>query len=533
MSIQYRAIWQDDRPDLIDTGIDIFQEWINTKNIELNIPTEGIVSNESNEIRVDHVSEGTIQALRICLDESRPKAKVIQKWTTIAHWMTDGTNGWIWIDLEYESSDISYPPKVFAPKLVTMLLEARDPSADYPHLGPQPLRISSKGDIDNLINSLYDKERSIPIIVYSIDPTLTKRKCEERVNSAARRLAGCADIRMLTKDTQDIFHNWLDPISMSVFGGATRIYLPGIDPYDPAPWKHRYIQSRFLSEDPLQASYTVARRILPRIIAQSPPLIYDKIRHSFGSKNRDWEEYAMDLDKKFTLLTKRHQQLTKEKEEIELARDLAIEEAAESEKQADIFTVLLDRMRKKLRKLDKNPDVIEQTAREQITIPNSCREAIDLAGALEYIMIHPKAPQDISRMDRNEDSKLWARRIYRFLQSLNFYSEQKDSGFNGGFVEWCNNSGSPHAISASKFVAMNESEYVRNNKYSKSLRNLPIDKSVDPSGIIQMKSHLKPIQGGGMTIPRIYFHDDTKGKTGKVHIGFIGPHDLMSNASAN
>jgi hypothetical protein len=44
-----------------------------------------------------------------------------------------------------------------------------------------------------------------------------------------------------------------------------------------------------------------------------------------------------------------------------------------------------------------------------------------------------------------------------------------------------------------------------------------------------MLAHIKSIQGGGMQIPRIYFHDDTKGKTGKVHIGFIGPHDLVPN----
>ena len=198
MSIQYRAIWQDDRPDLIDTGIAIFQEWINTKDIELNIPTEGRANNESHEIRVDNVSENNIKALRICLDESRPNTEARQKWTTISHWMTDGTNGWIWIDLEYESGNISYYPNVFAPKLVAMLLEARGPSAGYPHLGPHPLRISSKEDIYNLIDSLYDERRSIPIIIYSLDPTLTQDQYEERVGRAARRLAGCADIRMLT-----------------------------------------------------------------------------------------------------------------------------------------------------------------------------------------------------------------------------------------------------------------------------------------------------------------------------------------------
>ena len=48
-----------------------------------------------------------------------------------------------------------------------------------------------------------------------------------------------------------------------------------------------------------------------------------------------------------------------------------------------------------------------------------------------------------------------------------------------------------------------------------------------------MEAHLKPVQGGGMQIPRIYFYDDTKGRTGKVHVGFIGPHDRMPNLSSD
>ena len=534
MSVQYRAIWQDDRLDLIDIGIDIFQEWMNTKNIGLDIPSEGIVSNESNEIRVDKVSEGATQALRICLDESRPKTETIQKWTTIAHWMTDGTNGWIWIDLEYESSDISYTPRVFAPKLIAMLLDTRNPSSGYPHLGPQPLRISSEADVDNMVDSLFDKERSIPIIVYSTEPTLTKRQYEERVNSAARRLAGCADIRMLTKDTQDIFHNLLDHISMSVFGGAVRIYLPGIDPHNPEPWKHRYIQARFLSEDPLRSSSIVATRVLPRIIARPPPALYtSKIRYMFGRKNRDWEEIALALDEDYKKLDGDKNKLKNKMADLIVERDIAIEDAMESERIAYRSKSYAERLATELRERGKNPDIIEQDL-EGDTDLGSCNEAIEIAKRkLSCIVIHPDAPRDIDRMDQHEYSELWGYKVYRHLRSLNTYSEQKKTReFEGGFWNWCKNSGHDDAIHT-RFVAMKESEYVMTNKYLKPLRDLPIDKSVDPSGKIQMQPHLKPVEGGGLTIPRIYFFDDTKGKTGKVHIGFIGPHDLMGNKSAN
>ena len=35
--------------------------------------------------------------------------------------------------------------------------------------------------------------------------------------------------------------------------------------------------------------------------------------------------------------------------------------------------------------------------------------------------------------------------------------------------------------------------------------------------------------GDGPNIPRNYFHDDTAGTTGKVHVGFFRPHSYMSN----
>jgi hypothetical protein len=59
----------------------------------------------------------------------------------------------------------------------------------------------------------------------------------------------------------------------------------------------------------------------------------------------------------------------------------------------------------------------------------------------------------------------------------------------------------------------------------------PVGKLVQPGGQILMLAHLKIAQGGENHIPRVYFYDDTKGATGKVHVGFIGPHFLVENRS--
>jgi len=55
------------------------------------------------------------------------------------------------------------------------------------------------------------------------------------------------------------------------------------------------------------------------------------------------------------------------------------------------------------------------------------------------------------------------------------------------------------------------------------LRALPVAKEVDPSGEILMLPHIR-IEQGGSPAPRIRFHDDTAGKTGKIHVGWLGAH---------
>ena len=76
---------------------------------------------------------------------------------------------------------------------------------------------------------------------------------------------------------------------------------------------------------------------------------------------------------------------------------------------------------------------------------------------------------------------------------------------------------------------MSESESVTNNRAQRAARNLPVDTAVSASGRIEMFAHLKVAEGGGNNIPRIYFHDDTRGPTGKVHVGFFGQHAYMEN----
>ena len=80
---------------------------------------------------------------------------------------------------------------------------------------------------------------------------------------------------------------------------------------------------------------------------------------------------------------------------------------------------------------------------------------------------------------------------------------------------------------------MSEGETVQNSDRLRRTRIFKIDPAVHDSGEILMLAHLKISEGGGNLAPRVYFHDDTNGATGMVHVGLIGPHSLVPNKSTN
>lgn len=113
----------------------------------------------------------------------------------------------------------------------------------------------------------------------------------------------------------------------------------------------------------------------------------------------------------------------------------------------------------------------------------------------------------------------WGRRTWRALRALHAYAGEADD--YGGFWDWCARSGRDEAWPASpKTLAMKEGDYAMNARGEQ--RVFAIDPAVNGASSIVMQAHCKVVEGGGPLIPRIYFHDDTKGATGRVHIGFIG-----------
>ena len=125
-------------------------------------------------------------------------------------------------------------------------------------------------------------------------------------------------------------------------------------------------------------------------------------------------------------------------------------------------------------------------------------------------------------------SGVWGRAVWWVLRALDAFAQDRD--FAPGFWEWCQADRSAFGWPATpKKLAMSESETVMSSDRLRRMRVFPVDTAVAADGRIEMQAHLKVVEGGNHQIPRIYFHDDRKGVTGKVHIGFFGPHRHVKN----
>lgn len=155
-----------------------------------------------------------------------------------------------------------------------------------------------------------------------------------------------------------------------------------------------------------------------------------------------------------------------------------------------------------------------------IFVPQSCSDA--LAWALvncPYLELSPGADDDIDELDQMQNWSHVAQRIKADLELLNRYAEEQSAGrVKVGFYNWAQF----HGYSSS-LVALRESETTDNNKKFRQERTFPVPRIADPTGEIYMPAHMK-LPGNYPTKPRIHFSLDTLPTTGKIFIGYIGPH---------
>ncbi|MCF6508330.1 hypothetical protein E9549_13075 [Blastococcus sp. MG754426] len=165
-----------------------------------------------------------------------------------------------------------------------------------------------------------------------------------------------------------------------------------------------------------------------------------------------------------------------------------------------------------------------QAPAEVVHVPASVAEVLVVARSrLRYVVIGA-TDQVAAELDVHPGAELFAAKTWNALMALEDYAAAVAGGdFAGSFHLWCQSPpASATAISATA-LSLVESESVDSHPDLRSKRTFPVPPTVHPSERLYMPAHIKVVKRGAPA-PRLHFHDDTRGATGCVHVGYVGPH---------
>ncbi|MEU4537020.1 hypothetical protein AB0G15_19340 [Streptosporangium sp. NPDC023825] len=127
-------------------------------------------------------------------------------------------------------------------------------------------------------------------------------------------------------------------------------------------------------------------------------------------------------------------------------------------------------------------------------------------------------------LDHPAQSRTWAAKAWDSLRALEDFARARSGGeFSGGFYEWCSHGSSGRLTIPTGMVSMRESKSVVTRAKFSDRRTFAVPPEVNPGGQVLMESHVK-LRSVGYPAPRMYFHDDSGGATGKIWIGYLGEH---------
>jgi len=157
--------------------------------------------------------------------------------------------------------------------------------------------------------------------------------------------------------------------------------------------------------------------------------------------------------------------------------------------------------------------------------PASLVDALHAAESLTHVVIgetmHEAGLLDLAYPGLR---RVWAGKAWDALCALDDYARARSSGgFHGGFRDWCLVGAAGRRVISAALLAMKESDSVSGREKFAAPRTFPVPPEVDPSGRVFMPAHIK-LRKTGTPAPRIHFHDDAGGVTGKIWIGYVGDH---------
>lgn len=507
MALLYRAVWEDDRPDLIVAVGDMFMSWVAEKDDS---------PGKSSPFEWEPIDAEDLSGAVGTLKEATPTGD----WRTIIRVAIDAAerSQWVSVDVERTTDDAFTRVQIAAPRLVRTLISQSVAANGNPRVGPVGLSEDAEGltsadDVTARILPLIEHaDRRTPLVFFSYDGREAPGLTADRAHAAAEQLAGVARVYLLAKEAQSAFHDELGS-ELSVWGGGARMYLPGsLD-----PWRHRYLPWYVVQRHRREAGRRFAQMLRSFSPATRLPAPLDHLdRRLLTTETLSLEERITDNEREIQNLRDELDHAESERlDALQLAQDTESEKAALRLQLLSHFSASDSSGR-----LQETFEWPEEIASFKELVDAACKH-------LGHLSIPGSAPREFDRLDDALEAPVWAQKAWDGLRALETYAA---SGEPGGFVTWCQKGTSPYTWPATKArLSLGESDTVMGNPKLRQTREFEF---VGAEGKVSkkiMQAHLKIAQGGGQNIPRIYFDDDTAGPTGKIHIGFIGPHDLVPN----
>lgn len=545
MSVLYRAMWSGGAASSMTESVKTLDSsvtpWVRGEERSEQVPRE----KDSTEAKAEHalVEEGRTElnlsdgrhrvincrrpspeALEIITSDLRPGDQT--KWTTTIRVVAHENRVYVLVENSMESDDLISRFSVGRPRVVHDLLHCtRKPVLGSNAVLSEPLAIQANA-VGVLIEQLANPDRLLPMIVCSQPGGHIDTNWQKTARRIANRTEGVATVFTLDSAAVTAFRRQLG--DLAIWGGGIRIYSPEVVTRESEGWHHRYYAGPRLVSSP---SPTIDRIVssVARLSARRRVLSTFDALNTHGALGTPADDQPMiplaDLES--------------EREQWEFDLELAVEQQGETEKQLSRANGHLARLKEALI-AQGLADLVWSTKYEtEASVPDEVTdtsEAVLAAQAYlsDWLAVPEAAVRDLEDIDTAPTAYVWGNSCWRGLRALAAYAQDCSRGWDGGgFWEWCAQGNLLAWPATTKKLAIKESETVQNNDRLREARRFHVDSAVDPSERIIMFAHLKIAEGGGNLAPRVYFYDDTRGKTKKVHVGFIGPHYLVPNKSTN
>jgi len=361
------------------------------------------------------------------------------------------------------------------PAVIPLLARSVGIHQDGRRLTAQP-SIASAGGIPNLVDLLLDPGRRLPVVV--LTPMGETGQGLVDPGNLAYRLIGLAHViqireRLATFALTDRLGQLL-----SVFGGALRVYWPGLE-LDSSPWDHPlWLVPRIEAVERTDAG--VAKRLERQLAAvgvmrvRPDPLEADlreikdaevlthvsrlqgELEALLASPREPGDDWLAELQDAYDTVKGLQAQVARLQRDSEDLR----RENDQLRRSFAVYSQLLDG---------------EPTGPDDGAIPDDATtsaEALDLARKhLKGLVIPDSAPVALGELDAAIEARAWARSAWRGLRALDAYAAEAED-YNG-FWDWCERSGRSPVAANNRELALRESEFVMNSRELREKRRFP------------------------------------------------------------